>query len=147
MLVFVSACVWLTVLLLPWRPWSTREFLDGDHLLLPDDVVGWSNRPDVAEGNWQIDSLGSRSSHPATALPGKAVRVLFLGSSMINGGTRVTNRETVAAFTEDADIEALNFGTMMYSLDQVLLSYTEKLEYLGADVIVVGLDAEIAKPV
>lgn len=27
-LVFVSASVWLTILLLPWRPWSTREFLD-----------------------------------------------------------------------------------------------------------------------
>ena len=32
-LTFVGASLWLIILLLPWRPWSTREFLDGE----PDD--------------------------------------------------------------------------------------------------------------
>jgi len=30
---FLGALLWLIILLLPWRPWSTREFLDGE----PDD--------------------------------------------------------------------------------------------------------------
>ena len=33
LLTFVGASLWLIILLLPWRPWSTREFLDGE----PDD--------------------------------------------------------------------------------------------------------------
>ena len=32
-LTFVAAFLWLIILLLPWRPWLTREFLDGE----PDD--------------------------------------------------------------------------------------------------------------
>ena len=24
----ISALIWLTILLLPWRPWDTREFMD-----------------------------------------------------------------------------------------------------------------------
>ena len=33
LLTFAGASLWLIILLLPWRPWSTREFLDGE----PDD--------------------------------------------------------------------------------------------------------------
>lgn len=33
LLTFAGAALWLIILLLPWRPWSTREFLDGE----PDD--------------------------------------------------------------------------------------------------------------
>ena len=33
LLTFVGASLWLIILLLPWRPWATREFLDGE----PDD--------------------------------------------------------------------------------------------------------------
>jgi len=33
LLTFVGAALWCIILLLPWRPWSTREFLDGE----PDD--------------------------------------------------------------------------------------------------------------
>jgi hopene-associated glycosyltransferase HpnB len=30
LLTFAGASLWLIILLLPWRPWSTREFLDGE---------------------------------------------------------------------------------------------------------------------
>lgn len=33
LLTLVGAALWVIILLLPWRPWSTREFLDGE----PDD--------------------------------------------------------------------------------------------------------------
>jgi cellulose synthase/poly-beta-1,6-N-acetylglucosamine synthase-like glycosyltransferase len=28
LLAIFGACLWLTILFLPWRPWSTREYLD-----------------------------------------------------------------------------------------------------------------------
>ena len=31
--------IWIAILLLPWRPWSSRESLDGDSSL-PDDLDG-----------------------------------------------------------------------------------------------------------
>jgi hopene-associated glycosyltransferase HpnB len=34
LLTLVGAALWIIILLLPWRPWSTREFLDGE----PDDL-------------------------------------------------------------------------------------------------------------
>ncbi len=33
LLTLIGASLWIIILLLPWRPWSTREFLDGE----PDD--------------------------------------------------------------------------------------------------------------
>jgi|SRR5579884_364726 len=66
--------------------------------------------------------------------------MLFLGSSMINGGTGVANNETISAFIESSDIEAINFGTMMYSLDQSLLAYRHRFYAYYPDTIVVGLD-------
>ncbi|MEM9487501.1 MAG: hypothetical protein AAGC55_00085, partial [Myxococcota bacterium] len=40
-------------------------------------------------------------------------------------------------------VEALNFGTMLYGLDQVYLHYTRRLAHLDPDVVVVGL---LARP-
>jgi len=34
---------------------------------------------------------------------------------MVNGDTHVKNNETISAYVEDEDVDALNFGTMMYS--------------------------------
>jgi uncharacterized glyoxalase superfamily protein PhnB len=69
----------------------------------------------VAIGNWVIDANGARSTQPSHAGLVKATRIIFLGSSMVNGDTHVKNNETISAYVEDEDVDALNFGTMMYS--------------------------------
>ncbi len=38
-LALIGACIWLAILLLPWRPWSTREILDPTSSP-PDDDLG-----------------------------------------------------------------------------------------------------------
>jgi len=119
---------------------STKRFLDGrDIFLLRDEVVGWRNRPNTSRGNWQIDAHGGRHTHPITKEPGRQRRVLFLGSSLINGGVEISNDETISACLEDSLTESLNFGTMMYSLDQSYLAYTHRLHEYNAKVIVIGL--------
>src|SRR5690606_38760289 len=83
--------------LLPQRPYpslqltdgcksATEKFLDGTHrYFMYDDLLGWRNRPVSGAGYWQIDSLGSRSTHSFTPQRTKPVRALFLGSSLMNG--------------------------------------------------------------
>lgn len=61
---------------------------------------------------------------------------------MINGGTNVSNEETISAYIEDASTESVNFATMLYALDQVYLNYKERLGGYKADVVVVGLPGE-----
>ena len=61
---------------------------------------------------------------------------------MINGGSRIKNSETISAGLEDEKIETLNFATMMYSMDQVYLDYTNRLYKYDPDVIIVGIDVE-----
>jgi hypothetical protein len=121
---------------------ATQQFLQGEGILIPDEDTGWKNRPDVSKGNWIIDSNGSRSTHTFTNQRTKPIRALFLGSSMINGGTDISNDESLSAYSEDEKIEALNFGTMMYAFDQVLLAYRSELHNYDADVLVIGLDAD-----
>jgi hypothetical protein len=119
---------------------STQMFLQGQAVLIPDETAGWRNRPNVDQGNWVIDSNGSRSTHSIKINKEKPIRILFIGSSMINGGMGVTNNETISAFLESPYIETLNFGTMMYSLDQCLLVYRHNLYAYNPEIIVVGLD-------
>lgn len=121
---------------------QTRLFFKNQNSLIPDDISGWKNRPGMRKKNWVIDQNGSRSTHDFSFQKQKPVRVMFLGSSMINGGTRITNHETISAYLEDEKVETLNFGTMMYSLDQVLLSYRHLLSRFNPDIIVVGIDIE-----
>lgn len=125
---------------------STNEFLNGGTYLKPDKATGWRNRPSVEKETWDIDRYGSRSTHPATVQPKKPVRVMFLGSSMINGGAGVTNQQTVSAFVEDDRIETLNFGTMLYGLDQSLLAYQSRLNRFSPDIVVFGLDSDPLAP-
>jgi hypothetical protein len=121
---------------------KTRMFLKNQNSLIPDTAAGWKNHPNFIRNNWIIDRHGSRATHEFTFQKQKSVRVMFLGSSMMNGGTSITNQETISAYLEDEKIEALNFGTMMYSLDQVVLAYQDQLYQFNADVIVVGIDID-----
>lgn len=118
---------------------ATRVFFDDAHPFLTyDPLTGWRNRPGCSQGNWRIDSLGSRSTHALAWRESRPRRLLFLGNSLINGGLDVSPDETISAFCEDSLTEAGNFATMLYSLDQTVLAYTGGLHRFGADVVVVG---------
>jgi len=121
---------------------KTHLFFKNQNSMIPDEVVGWKNRPMTTKKSWIIDENGSRATHKFSFDKQKSIRVMFLGSSMINGGTRISNHETISAYLEDDMIETINFGTMMYSLDQVLLSYRTNLYKYNEDILVVGIDIE-----
>jgi hypothetical protein len=121
---------------------SIRRFLVGDHLLEPDPVAGWRSSPMRTEGLWQTDERGARGPGAGTWGDEGLTRIMLLGSSMMNGTTAVSYAETISAELERDGFAALNFGTMMYGLDQSLLAYQSRLGGLGADVVVVGIDAD-----
>jgi hypothetical protein len=125
---------------------ETHRFLKGEAYLIPDEWCGWKNKPNANRENWIIDEHGARSTHLFTTQPAKSTRVVFLGSSMINGGMHISNNETISAFLETDDIEALNFGTMMYSVDQCLQAYRHRLHRYNARVVFVGLDGVPTAP-
>lgn len=120
---------------------ETERFLKGEGVLVPDMISGWRNRPNVAMGNWVIDERGSRPALQISAKGSKSSRILILGSSTVNGGMHVRNDQTISAYLEDDDVETLNFGTMVYSLDQCLLRYRHELHKYGAELVFVGIDS------
>lgn len=118
---------------------STRKFLNDQHpFLIYDPLLGWRNRPNMKHNKWVIDENGARTTH-RVGFASKKRYLLFLGNSLINGGTNISNDETVSAYIEDASTESINFATMLYTLDQVYLDYKERLGRYKADVVVVGL--------
>jgi hypothetical protein len=110
--------------------------------LLFDSTTGWKNRPGASRGKWHIDEHGSRATHSFGLEPLKPSRILFLGSSLTNGGTGVEADQTISALVEDSVTEALNFATMLYSLDQMYLAYDSGLYQYRPNVLVVGLPGD-----
>ena len=122
---------------------STKKFIDGKHpFLVYDDILGWRNRSNVKHDKWNTDEHGARTTHRLSASSSGKRVVMFLGNSLMNGGTNVSNEETIPAYIEDASTESVNFATMLYALDQVYLNYKERLGGYKADVVVVGLPGE-----
>lgn len=140
---FVPAHIYLQSYMSDKAKANLVDFYTGkSSALVFDEHCGWRSTPNFAHGSWVIDQFGARSSGPITALPGKKKRILFLGSSLINGGNKVDNLQTISAAIEDSLTEALNMGTMLYSIDQSLLLYTSRLREFGSDVVVVGLSGD-----
>jgi len=107
--------------------------------MLFDSVTGWRNTPGFEHRKWKIDTHGARSTAGFEMAKGEKKRVMFLGSSLVNGGEAVRNDQTMSAFVEDEIWEALNFGTMLFTIDQCLLAYVDRLHEYSPDVVVVGL--------
>lgn len=121
---------------------NTEQFLnDEDEYMIRDDITGWRNRPNSSKGIWTVDEHGSRTTHHFTTEPSKPLRVMILGSSLVNGGGHVTIDETITAQLEDSVIEALNFGTMLYALDQTFLDYKSRLYKYNPSLLIVGISA------
>jgi hypothetical protein len=120
---------------------SVESFFKGESFLEPDAATGWRNRPNVRNQRWIIDGYGGRHDQPVTVERTSRTRILFLGSSKINGGTQVDASETVSAYLARPDVETLNFGTMLYGPDQSYLAYTTRYARFDADVVVLGIDS------
>ena len=126
---------------------SVTAFLRGERALLPDTLVGWRSAPLGREGPWQTDSRGARATGRWEWGDPAALNVLFSGSSLINGGTTISNDETISAALEGPWIRTLNFGTMLYGVDQTLLDYRTRLRAFRPDVLVVGVDLDAMAPI
>ena len=128
---------------------AVRSFFSADHCLLPDPQVGWLNRPGFfTSKTCGTDGHGSRSQQPfgVTREAGKA-RVMFLGSSMVNGGAYVNGTETISAYAATSTVETLNFGTMLYRIDQSYIAYKVHLAKFDPDIVIVGVDEYADSPV
>lgn len=126
---------------------ALHSFFTDQGILEPDPDTGWRSRAGVQHGLWVTDEHGSRSHEPlSVARQGHRTRVLFLGSSKINGGTELGRDQTISAYAANARVETLNFGTMLFGADQSTLAYTRRLARFQPDVVVLGLDPRAEEP-
>lgn len=126
---------------------ALRSFFMGQGILEPDPDTGWRSRAGVQHGNWVTDEHGSRS-HEAVSVArlDTRTRVMFLGSSKINGGTELRSDQTIPARVASEGVETLNFGTMLFGADQSYLAYQRRLGAFKPDVVVLGLDPRADEP-
>lgn len=122
---------------------STRRFLNGKHpFLVYDPNFRVAQQAQCkAQG---MDHRRARRSNDARGGTSSSRKryVMFLGDSMINGSTNVSNAETISAYIEDDSTESINFATMLYTFDQIYLDYKERLGGYKVDVVMVGLPGE-----
>lgn len=126
---------------------ALRNFFNNQGILEPDPDTGWRSRAGVQHGLWVTDEHGSRSHEPlSVARQGPRTRVLFLGSSKINGGTELGREQTISAYAANERVETLNFGTMLFGVDQSILAYQRRLARFQPEVVVLGLDPGADEP-
>lgn len=131
----------LSLYLPPEAKDATERFLRRDAELIPDRYAGWKNRPNLSKGTWVIDEHGARSVRPIQVDSPRGTRIMLLGSSMTNGGMSVRNDETLSAYLEkqDESLEVLNFGTMLYGMDQSYLRYKHELHRYRPALLVIEI--------
>lgn len=112
---------------------------DADEFLIYDSAAGWRSRPGVEHGKWRIDAQGARTTHDISTDRKRDGFVIFLGSSLTNGGTQIENSETISAYIEDSTLDSVNFAAMLYSPDQSYLTYKYRLKDYQANFVVVGI--------
>ncbi len=122
------------------------EFTENSASFLEYDAqVGWRNRPGASFGSWSVASDGSRPASTSTTdniSPDPKADVVFLGSSLVNGGTHVANNETISSYVQTPELKTRNFGTMLYEVDQSILSFKTQHNSLAPAVVVLGLSAD-----
>lgn len=118
---------------------NMRRLLEGPEQYLSwDSLTGWRNRPNAGRGSWQVDANGARTTQRSRQEPAGR-RVWFFGDSTVNGGTAVSGEETLSAFVEDSRVSSINYGTMLFGLDQCYLLMRHLLERTSPAAVVVGI--------
>lgn len=122
------------------------DYNNDAYYIRPHKGAGWINAPylRIEKDKWFTDSLGSRvSSHNGEE--GESLLdenlVFMLGSSVVNG-FGLPNEETIASLLNQKGHRALNFGVYMYSIDQSLGWYQDRLSQLKPKVLIVGFHKE-----
>ena len=117
----------------------TQQILNDESYIELDSLRGWRNKPDVRHNNVINDHYGSRSFKGIREGERKKWRVILLGDSKINGFRELKNDQTINAFLDCDSIETLNFGTVLYCLDQSFLTMGVTIDEFEPDVVVIGL--------
>ncbi|MEC8009585.1 MAG: hypothetical protein VX185_02340 [Pseudomonadota bacterium] len=137
---------------------KTLEFLNNKNATIPDEDLGWVNKKNLSLGSWVIDQWGGRHHKPiALDKPENTYRTVILGSSLMNGNNAVDNNGTISAILDENlnkeahellpqfaihNHEVLNFATMMYGMDQILVQIKKSIINFRPDMLVIGLHEE-----
>lgn len=79
-----GAMTWLTILLLPWRPWSTREFLDASSPFADEDL---SDVTVLIPARNEAHML--RTTLPALYKQGRGLHIIIIDDQSTDGTSRV----------------------------------------------------------
>jgi hopene-associated glycosyltransferase HpnB len=82
-----GAIIWLTILLLPWRPWSTREVLDASSPSADEDL---SDITVLIPARNEADML--QTTLPALNEQGKGLNIIIVDDQSTDGTSEVANR-------------------------------------------------------
>ncbi len=107
-----------------------------------DSLCGWKNRANIDYYGIVFDKYRSRSFKGISEGKRKKWRIIFLGDSKINGYPHLWNYELVNAYIDCDSIETLNFGTVLYCLDQSLLALPGYIDKFSPDVVVICIGSE-----
>lgn len=138
----------LGILALDLLLWSVdrQRDLRQEGLGLPDEDLGWTNRPGFENRITKISSIGLRSPEIPADAPSTEVRILGLGDSRVYGAGRgaPNMRETWSAYLEEmlneeepGDWRVLNAGVQGYSVPQVCRRAMRLLPVVEPDLVLI----------
>lgn len=122
--------------------------LRNDRLQIPDELLGWTNRPDFRGDNVTTNSLGLRSPEIPPDAPPEEVRILGVGASRIFGaGQDTPDIEGSWSQVLQAALErnpggpwrVLNGGVAGYSVVQSARRATLLLDSLRPDLVLIAV--------
>lgn len=133
-----------------YMPWlaghHAEQFIAGDgsaeNCTEIDATLGWRNRPNTQCINMQHDDYGSRTHSAINLVDKSKQRLLLLGDSRIYGHRFVDNDQTLNAYLEDAQTEALNLAAPRYHLDQLYLLLEQRQAELRPDRVIIGISTD-----
>ena len=147
-LVLVGALLGLVVVD-RWVAWLDRHQGELEvGLLVPDERLGWINRPGYASPDVPTDSRGLRNPEVPADAPADELRILVLGDSRVHG-SGVADHEVFSAVLEQRlaarlapegrAVRVLNAGTNSYTALQSARRGQELLPVLRPDLVLLFL--------
>lgn len=117
------------------------KYFANTYLIKPDNAVGWVNTPNQCEPNWCTDSKGAQSNPKWTAptpIKNSELLVFLLGSSTLNGYGQPFEAKPVGLLRSEG-YDAIDFSSVMYTIDQSWSFYQQYLRQYKPKAIVVGV--------